>query len=216
MYIFRYIIMKKKRKLNPEKLNPKNTLIVVIDLQNDFCHQKSIFNVERSKNRETAHRVYDFVAQAKQFGVDTVYTQQIFDESKLTPRLKHYYQNKKHACETGSFGAKYFEFEPPKDKLFTKYNFDIWQNKDFEKFLNKNKIDTLIITGVEIPVCVMFAVMGADERGFHVVMPKDLMSSVDSRYDESRKIINNLGGLYGPVVFSRQLLKIWNNKKPLV
>lgn len=201
--------MKKPLKLNPKKLNPKSTRIVVIDLQNDFCHPKSVYKTKREKNSETAKRVHEFVKKAEKFEIETLYFQQIYDESKLSDRQIRYYKDNKISCEKGSFGAEYFEITPPKDKLFTKYNFDLWQNKQFQKYLDDKNIDTLIFTGVEILCCVLFAIMGADERGFNLVVPKDLVSSVDGWEKEAENILDFVGKLYGPVVPSSEILNVW-------
>lgn len=201
--------MKKPLKLNPKKLNPKNTRIVVIDLQNDFCHPKNVYKTKRSKNLETAKRVHEFIEKAKNYGVEALYFQQIYDESKLSDRQLRYYKGNTPSCKVGSFGSEYFEITPPKDKLFTKYNFDLWQNPQFLNFCDKNNVDTLIFTGVEIMCCVLFAIMGADERGFNLVVPKDLVSSVDGWEKEAENVLDFVGKLYGPVVSSSEILKIW-------
>lgn len=203
--------MKKPLKLNFKDINPKKTLVLVVDLQNDFCHEKSVLPRKRSRNRKCANAVYKFVEEAKKRGVDVAFTQQIYDKSKLTPRQKQYY--KKHGnicCKKDSFGAKYYKYQPPKNILFIKYNFDIWQNKKFINFLDNKKIETIIITGVEILCCVLFAVLGADERGFNIVVPKDLVSGVDEDVKKHKDLLNIFGTLYGPVVSSRDILKIWD------
>jgi ureidoacrylate peracid hydrolase len=192
-------------------IDPKTTLVLVIDLQNDFCHEKSVLSRNRSRNRKCALAIYKFVKEVKKQGVKIAFTQQIYDKSKLTSRQKHYYKKYGNiCCKRGSFGAKYYQYTPPKDKLFTKYNFDIWQNNKFIKFLDKNKIDTLIITGVEILCCVLYAVLGADERGFNIVVPKDLVSGADGDAKKQKDLLNIMGTLYGPVVSSKDILRILN------
>jgi len=203
--------MKKPLKLNFKDMNPKKTLVLVVDLQNDFCHEKSVLTKKNTKNRKCAIAVYKFIEEAKKRGVAVAFTQQIYDESKLTPRQKQYY--KKHGnicCKKGSFGAEYYKYQPTNDKMFVKYNFDIWQNKEFIKFLDDKKIDTLIITGVELLCCVSFAVLGADERGFNIVVPKDLVSGVDDSIKQQENMLNTIGTLYGPVVSSKKILRVWD------
>lgn len=208
--------MSKQLILNAKTISPKKTLIVVVDLQNDFCHQKNVYNASFSNNRKAARKIHKFVEEAKSFGVDAVYTQQIFNKSKLTQRQKKYYlEDKKHrpACIRGTFGSGFFEANPPKNKVFTKFNFDIWQSKRFENYLEKNKIDTLIITGVDLLCCALHAVLGADERGFNVVVPKDLVSSADNWKKEANSLLKTIGTLYGPVVSSDEIIKVWKKQQ---
>lgn len=119
----------------------------------------------------------------------------------------------KISCKVGTFGAEYFEITPPKDKLFTKYNFDLWQNTQFLNFLDDKNVDTLVFTGVEILYCVLFAIMGADERGFNIVVAKDLVSSVDGWEIESENVLDFVSKLYGPVVSLKKILKVWSEKQ---
>ncbi len=216
------------KKLDFRDIDPKKTLVLVVDLQNDFCHENSVLKRKRSKNKACALRVYRFIEQAKKSGAKVAFTQQIFDESKLTKQQKKYYSEIvsgkietfgaykgkiKIPCVKGSFGAKYFNYSPPKDRLFIKNNFDIWQNKEFIGFLTKNKIETLIITGVEIVCCVLYAVLGAEERGFKTIIPMDLVSGVDEGLKDQNNLLNILGESYSPVVSSREILKIWDKSQ---
>ena len=212
-------------KLDFKDLDPKKTLILVVDLQNDFCHEKSVLKRKRSRNKKCAEQVYKFLKYAKKYNIKVAFSQQIFDESKLTAQQKKYYgeviSGKRETfgaykgkiripCAKGSFGAEYFDYNPPKKNLFVKHNFDIWQNKKFNEFLVKNKIDTLIITGVEITCCVLYAVLGAEERGFKIVIPRDLVSGVDEGIKEQNNLLRIISQSYGPVVSSKGILKIWN------
>lgn len=204
---------KKPIRLSKKHIEPKKTAILVIDFQNDFCHPKGVCaKLGLSRNRKAALATYKFIAKAEKKGVKVIFFQQIFDRSKLTARQKRFYTETKPCCKKGSWGAEYYNYQPPKSKLFTKYNFDIWQNKRFARFLDKNKINNLIITGVETTCCILFAVLGADERGFKMIMPKDLISSADSWKKESNLLLKFLGSLYGPLTTSQQILKLWKIK----
>ncbi len=211
-------------KLNVKDLEPKKTAVLVIDLQNDFCHEKSVLKRKHFRNKRCAERVYRFVNIAERAGVTVLFTQQIFDSSKLNWRHAKYYKKLvsgekesfgayrgeiKVPCVKGSFGAEYFNYKPHKDRLFIKNNFDIWQNKKFVNFLDKNHIETLIITGVEIACCVLYAILGAEERGFSIVVPKDLVSGVDEGRRGQKNLLKIINEMYGPVVSSKEIIKIW-------
>lgn len=213
--------------LKPSDIDPNKTAILVVDLQNDFCHGNSVLKRKRTRNEKCAARIYRFIEQAEKAGAEVVFSQQIFDKSKLTWRQKKYYDKLvsgkretfgaykgkiKIPCVKGTFGAEYFNYEPPKDKLFTKFNFDIWQNKEFVKFLDKNKIETLVITGVEIACCVLYAVLGAEERGFNIVVPRDLVSGVDEGLKDQRHLLKIINEMYGPAVSSEEIIKIWKSQ----
>ena len=217
--------MKKPLKLDSEDIDPKKTLVLVVDLQNDFCHEKSVLKRKRKRNSACASRVYKFIEDAEKRGVMVAFTRQIFDKSKLTKQQEKYYSELisgkrktfgaysgkiRIPCKKDSFGAEYFNYNPPKDRLFIKNNFDIWQNKKFVKFLADHKIETLIVTGVEIVCCILYAVLGAEERGFKTVIPRDLVSGVDEDKKEQDNLLHIIDKSYGPVVSSEEILKIWD------
>ena len=47
------------------------------------------------------------------------------------------------------------------------------------RYLDAHDVDGLVITGVELVCCVLYAVLGASERGYHYVIPDDLVSGQD-------------------------------------
>jgi nicotinamidase-related amidase len=55
--------------------------------------------------------------------------------------------------------------------VVTKHRFDCWQSREFRETLDVHEIDGLVICGVEQVCCVLYAVLGAAERGYHYVVP---------------------------------------------
>ena len=64
----------------------------------------------------------------------------------------------------------------PGSRIARKYRYDIWQSQEFLEALSDWDIDGLIIGGVELTCCVLYAVLGAEEHGLHYVVPIDLVS----------------------------------------
>ena len=67
----------------------------------------------------------------------------------------------------------------PGSRVVRKHRFDIWQSPEFLDALAEWDVDGLVIGGVELQCCVLYAVLGAEERGFHYVVPQDLVSGID-------------------------------------
>ncbi len=63
------------------------------------------------------------------------------------------------------------------------------QAADFLTVLEDWDIDGLIIGGVELICCVLYAALGAEERGFHYVVPQDIVSGMRS----SEQVANSAG-----------------------
>ena len=60
--------------------------------------------------------------------------------------------------------------------MAVKHRYDCWQSPSFTGFLDDSDIDGLVICGVELVCCVLYAVLGAAERGYHYIVPQDLVS----------------------------------------
>lgn len=62
----------------------------------------------------------------------------------------------------------------------TKPRFDVWQSQEFLSYLHDDPVGGFIIAGVELRCCVLFAALGADERGYRFIVPQDLVSGLDA------------------------------------
>jgi nicotinamidase-related amidase len=74
-------------------------------------------------------------------------------------------------------------FVPPA-AVIDKTVYSPWLEDGLDQMLRERQVDTLVISGAETDVCVLAAVMGAVDRGFRIVVPKDaLCSSSDAMHD---------------------------------
>jgi nicotinamidase-related amidase len=91
-----------------------------------------------------------------------------------------------------------------------KYRYDIWQSQEFTQALSEWDIDGLIIGGVELICCVLYAMLGADERGFTYVVPQDLVSGMrSSEQVASRAVRGYLRSVHPTVERAVDLLNLW-------
>jgi nicotinamidase-related amidase len=72
-----------------------------------------------------------------------------------------------------------------------KHRFDCWQSPDFVRELEDRDIDGLIICGVELVGCVLYAILGAGERGYHYLVPTDLISGRDTGDETDNKAVRD-------------------------
>ena len=79
----------------------------------------------------------------------------------------------------GTWEAELFIEPVPGSVVVTKPRFDVWQSREFLDYLAADPVDGFVIAGVELRCCVLFASFGADEHGYHFVVPQDLVSGLD-------------------------------------
>ena len=173
-------------------LPPQRVAVVMIDFQHDFC-SPVVFGdhpVTNTHNAETARRANSFARQARDLGARVVYTQQILDFNRLTERQRRW-ERLDGLCAVGSWGAELFVEPVPGAEIVVKDRFDCWRSVPFVDFLEANDVDGLIICGVELVCCVLFAVLGASERGYHYLVPQDLISGQDPGDETDNKAVRD-------------------------
>ncbi len=191
------------------RLGPSSVAVVLIDFQNDFCRPPAGASSPASQNAATARRAREFAAEAQALGVHAVYTRQVLDFERLTPRQRRR-ESSDGLCAAGTVGAELFLSPIPGATVVTKDRFDVWQSEQWLDYLQQHKIDGLVITGVELRCCVLYAVLGADERGYAYTVPLDLVSGVDAGEKSDNEWVRRyLRDVHDAPANSAQLLNAW-------
>jgi nicotinamidase-related amidase len=171
-------------------LDPSRVAVLLVDFQRDFCAPPAVEpgRAGTDANARTAVRANSFAAQAARLGVRVIYSQQVLDVDRLTWRQRRWEVGNR-LCVAGSDGAELFVPPVPGARVVRKHRFDIWQSREFHEALADWDIDGLVIGGVELQCCVLYAVLGAEERGFHYVVPQDLVSGIDRCETTSNRVV---------------------------
>jgi nicotinamidase-related amidase len=186
----------------------------MVDFQNQFCHPKAATPGSSNRaNRVTAERANVFARRAADLGANIVYTRQVFDPEQLTERQRRW-DEKLGLCRKGSWEAELFLKPVAGSHTIEKQRFDIWQSAPFASWLASRDLDGFVIAGVELRCCVLFAVMGADERGYQLTVPLDLVSGLDEGDATYNKAARDfLRFTYEAPPSSDSLLDAWRARK---
>jgi nicotinamidase-related amidase len=173
-------------------LDPKRVAVVLVDLQRDFCQPPGVEpgQAGTDANARTALRANEFAAEAAWLGVRVIYSQQVLDLDRLTEQQRRWEADSR-LCVAGSAGAELFVPPVPGARVVVKHRFDIWQSQQFLDVLADWDIDGLVLGGVELQCCALYAVLGAEERGFHYVIPQDLVSGIDRCETTSNRVVRD-------------------------
>lgn len=186
--------------------------MVLIDFQNDFCSPEVSGDgpPTNTNNAATALRANEFAREAAELGARVVYTQQVLDLDRLTERQRRW-ERADGLCAAGSWGAELFIPPVPGSDVIVKDRFDSWQSESFVEFLSANDIDGLVICGVELVCCVLYAILGASERGYHYLVPPDLVSGQDFGDETDNRAVRDFLRFNQPdrLVESADILAHW-------
>nr|WP_207448448.1 isochorismatase family cysteine hydrolase [Roseomonas marmotae] len=100
-------------------------------------------------------------------------------------------------------------FVPPA-QVIDKTVYSPWFAPELERTLRERQVDTLVISGAETDVCVLAAVMGAVDRGYRIIVPKDaLCSSSDAMHDALLGLYSHRYGQQVEVGTVSEILELW-------
>jgi ureidoacrylate peracid hydrolase len=199
-----------------EKIDPKYTALLIIDMQNDFASPNGV----RAKKGGDLSLVEPMVEKllktidiAKNANVLTLYTQQIYDRSKLNNLQKEQYDldDKSVMADINTDGYKFYKINPPSEFVFPKYNYNAFSNIDLVKILQKYNIKTLVITGMDTFYCVETAVRNGFDLGYKIVVPEDLVACNAKHIDLHNRTLELVKKSYGTITNSKELQLIWES-----
>jgi ureidoacrylate peracid hydrolase len=190
------------------KIVPKETGVLVIDMQNDFVDQKGKFGVYGfpAMAQNIVNPIKKLLIIARETKIPIIYTQHVHRPDYLDagPRSQ---SKKLGALIRGSWGAQIVkEIEPtPDDFIIEKHRYSAFYNTDLEIVLRGLHINTLIVTGVATNVCVESTVRDACIRDFNVVILSDCTATNNQEVHEGS--LKNIPYISGSVSTSEEIIK---------
>lgn len=183
-----------------EIIEPSHTAVLVIDQQNDFCHEQGYYaetmGLDVSMTRGINEEINQLTAAARAHGVMVIFTQYVIAKgfSSDSPMwlgihvgagLKSLDQESFYSIE-GTWGAELFEHMDVdvNDHVIKKYRGSAFRNTSLETLLQDNGVETLIITGQVTEGCVENTIRAARDADYYTVLAKDAIGSTSrERHD---------------------------------
>jgi nicotinamidase-related amidase len=194
------------------ELERDRVAVVLVDFQTDFCGGASL-GAPVIGNARTALRASVFASEARDLGCHVIYTRQVIDLNRLTPRQRQFESDSSHAL-SGTEGAELFIEPVTGAHVVTKDRFDLWQSGEFTSLVDELGVEGFVFGGVELRCCVLFAVLGADERGYRYCVPQDLVSGLDTGEESDNKVVREyLRLVHGAPESSEEVLALWRTAR---
>ena len=165
--------------------DPTATAVVVVDMQNGFCHPDGSLYAEPSE--AAVEPVTALVDRAREAGASVVYTRDVhppeqFDET-------HYYDEfdrwGEHVVE-GSWDAELVADLDVRDDdhVVEKHTYDAFYRTDLEGYLDAHGIDDLLICGTLANVCVLHTAGSAGLRDYRPAVVEDALGYITAEHRE--------------------------------
>ena len=181
------------------RFDPTRTAVVVVDMQNGFCHPDGSLFAPPSE--AAIEPVADVVEMGRGAGAQIVYTRDVhppqqFDEA-------HYYDEfdrwGEHVIE-GSWDAELVGDLDVReeDHIVVKHTYDAFYRTDLEGFLDTHNLDDLLICGTLANVCVLHTAGSAGLRDYRPVIVTDALGFLEE--DHRDYAVDHANWLFGETV----------------
>jgi ureidoacrylate peracid hydrolase len=195
-------------------LNPSETALIVIDVQNDFCAKGGYFDktgADLAPIDPAVDRMSEVVSAARDAGVTVIFVRSHYDPVYLSPA-----QNERRRrvgwdiplCRQGTWGVEFYKLSPePREVVVTKHRYDAFFNTDLELTLRSNGIRNVTLCGVATNVCVESTARSAFFRDFEVVLASDCCAARNMHAHEAA--LENVRRHFGMVATGEDIREVW-------
>jgi ureidoacrylate peracid hydrolase len=200
-------------------LDPKRSAVLVIDMQNDFCHPEGAFG-KTSFNLLSVYKMVPilarFVDATRSLGVAVVHVRSLLDEKFLSPSMlarNRQLGREEGICPEGNWGSEFYQIHPSANEMVvTKHAFSAFIGTDFQEKLLAKGIETLMVTGVVTNVCCESTLRDGFMLGFYTFLVEDCCASDDEA--AHRATVENVRKYFGWTLKSSDLIHFLKQMRP--
>ncbi|MFB6106321.1 MAG: cysteine hydrolase family protein [Halobacteriaceae archaeon] len=163
------------------EFDPERTAVVVVDMQNGFCHPDGSLYAPASE--AAVDPVAEVVATARDAGASVVFTRDVHPPEQFADA--HYYDEfdrwGEHVVE-GSWEAEIHDALDVRedDHVVVKHTYDAFYRTDLEGHLDAHGLDDLLVCGTLANVCVLHTAASAGLRDYRPVVVSDALGFIEA------------------------------------
>jgi nicotinamidase-related amidase len=202
----------------PERIDPRHTCVVVIDMQNDFCHADGLFGKlghDLSCMKALKQPMGALLAAAREKNVPIIFVRAIYDDVFVAENLAEIYGTRSFGndlCQEGSWGADWFDEIRPSNSsneiVVTKHRFSAFWGTSLDLYLRSNAIETVVFVGVVTSGCVESSARDAFFNDYRIVVVSDCVAEASQeRHDAS---LRKIAQTFGAVQTSNAIVDAWH------
>ena len=198
-----------------ERVDPKTTRLLVIDVQNDFCARGGWFEQNGSDLRfidRAVDNIIRFVSVARTVGIKPIFVRAIYDRIYLSPPMVERHRRNSISvehCQTGTWGAEFFKVAPEKDDLvIVKHRYSAFIDTELNALLRAQRVENLIMAGITSNVCVESTARDGYMLDYHIVFMSDCTATNDPTAHEAT--LDNIRRAFGIVASMSDVIETWN------
>jgi len=204
------MIEEELRKKMAKQLRPGKTALIVVDVQNDFCHNQGIFgkrNFNLSYVEKAVNNILHFMNQCRHYSLPIIFVRTLHsswtDSESWIGRMEGA-AREMPICRPDSWGAEFYKVKPlAEDFIVTKHRFSGFVGTDLALVLRSKRIETLLMTGVATNVCVETTARDGFNLDYRIILVEDCCGALSP--EEHASTVTNFTKYFGIVSNSKVL-----------
>ncbi|HEX9266775.1 MAG TPA: isochorismatase family cysteine hydrolase [Candidatus Limnocylindria bacterium] len=210
----------KVRKIELPRLDPKEVGLLVVDMQNGFCHpdgaRAKAFGVDAiAMPRAIIPNVIDMMRMCRSAGVRITLTRQVHypdDQARKRRRIPSHLDRrgvKLELCWRGTWDSELIDEIKaevrPEDDVIIKHRASAFYNTPLEAELRIKGIQVLIVTGTTTSFCIDSTIRDAYMRDYDVLVPAECVSDTDQAAHDA--VLASVDRFHGVVTSTEDIAK---------
>jgi ureidoacrylate peracid hydrolase len=199
-----------------EKIDPTHAALIVVDIQNDFCHPECDFakrGADMSGIQAAVERILELIDAARAAGTLVIFFQTHHTEITESDVWREQWVRSRPGggpiCRPGTWGADFYMVRPePDEPIINKHRYTGFLDTDLDLILRSRGIKTMIMTGVGTGGCVESTARDGFMKDYYIVFTDD--ATATAAMDEHRARVKIIGKLFGQVCSSREIIDVWS------
>lgn len=196
------------------RLAPTATALLVVDVQNDYCHGDGAFGRagrDLGAIQSAVERLVSLIDAARSVGVPVLFVKTHHDRWTNSPmwvtrRVRT--ESTDEICATGSWGAELYRVRPgPDECVIVKHRYSAFVGTRLPVVLRALGRSTLLVAGVTTNVCVESTLRDAFMRDWDVALVEDCTAALSK--EEHEAALHNVRAYFGRVLPSTALVDLW-------
>jgi ureidoacrylate peracid hydrolase len=202
------------------RIDPQRCAIVIVDVQNDFCHPDGAmagYGVDTAPVRRIVPAIAGLIEVARDRDIPRIYLRvehgQWSDDPAWLARSSAggpIDLDARPLTRAGSWGAQLYQLSPaPGELVISKPRHSGFAYTALALALRAKRRDMVILTGVTTNVCVRATAVDAVAQGFQPVLVTDATAALSTA--EHDAAVREFPAFYGPALTSAELAAAWES-----
>ncbi len=195
-----------------EKVSPRDAALIVVDVQNDFCHSDGATHkngADVAPMQAVPPVLNGLIDAARKADLPVVWVRTTHSPTTDSPSWNERREGREHyICADGSWGAEWFQVAPaPGEDVVLKHRYSGFVGTNLDDVLRARGIKSVIVTGVVTNMCVESTVRDAFMRDYFVVVPRDCVAASEPEVHE--RSLDHMGKVFGDIATAAQIIACW-------